>query len=223
MKFFTKHPSLSALHVYRQYLMRSRCLTAARLLRIRRLLQSRFAVRFMRPFLVRKTSGIVPGFCAGSFVKWWQPMSTLVRDHFQTLFGCTQRTQRSAGQRSHHGYSWFSLILLFQRVRVSPKILLVLKIVRFFIQIAAVSMQRCLAAGRRGQAGSLPHRSKIPQSTEQSQDQNGRQSSTEDGHVASRAARVYGTRFAEQGRLHFDLEHGGQSEWPAQGSAKGFA
>lgn len=69
----------------------------------------------------------------------------------------------------------------------------------------------------------MPHRPKIPQSTEQSQDQNGRQSSTEDGHVASRAARVYGTRLAEQGRLHFDLEHGGQSEWSAQGSAKGFA
>lgn len=81
-------------------------------------------------------------------------------------------------------------------------------------------MQRRLAAGSRCQSGPLSG-SQIVESTEQSDQQNERQSSAENSNIAaSRVARTSRVRIAQQSRLDFDFENGSQSQRPPERTAE---
>lgn len=84
-----------------------------------RFLQSGLAVGLVRAFLVAKTGRVVSSLRAERFVKRWQTMPAVFRNHLEALLGAGQSAERRTRQRSHDGHPGLGILVL-QRIGVSP-------------------------------------------------------------------------------------------------------
>lgn len=62
-------------------------------MRVRRFLESGFAVRFVESLLVAEARGVISRLGTGRLVQRWQPVSALLGHHLEALLGCSETAE----------------------------------------------------------------------------------------------------------------------------------